>query len=70
MQAKGGDPEVAGAKFREIQESYQVLTDEKAKAAYDALTEAKKARDQERETKLNEMDKKRKVAPPSSNPTP
>ncbi|KAJ1491463.1 DnaJ domain-containing protein [Baffinella frigidus] len=24
VQAKGGDPEVASAKFREIQESYQV----------------------------------------------
>ena len=55
---------MAGAKFREIQESYQVLTDEKAKAAYDALQEAKK----EREVKLNEMDKKRKVAPPSRPP--
>jgi hypothetical protein len=57
MARTGGDPVAAAANFRKIQESYQVLTDEKAKATYDALQEAKR----QREAKMQEMDKKRKA---------
>jgi DnaJ-class molecular chaperone len=35
------DVEGAAKRFIHLQESYAVLTDEKAKAAYDALLEAK-----------------------------
>lgn len=44
-------------RFIEIQEAYQILTDEKAKEACDALMQAKK----QRELRENEMDKKRKA---------
>ncbi len=44
-------------RFIEIQEAYQILTDEKAKEACDALLQAKKQREQ----RENEMDKKRKA---------
>ncbi|KAJ1490458.1 hypothetical protein T484DRAFT_1777178 [Baffinella frigidus] len=37
--AKGGHPDKEAAKFRAIQESYEVLADEDAKAAYHALEE-------------------------------
>ena len=57
MARTGGDPVAAATNFRKIQESYQVLTDEKAKAAYDALQEAKR----QREARIQEMDKKRKA---------
>jgi len=39
VEASGGNREEAMGKFREMQESYEVLADEKAKAKYDALWE-------------------------------
>jgi DnaJ-class molecular chaperone len=49
--------ETAAKKFMEIQESYQALSDDKVRAAYDAMMQAKV----QREAKVQEMDKKRKA---------
>ena len=54
---KNQGDEAAAKKFMEIQEAYQALSDEKVRAAYDAMCQAKA----QREAKLHEMDRKRKA---------
>ena len=54
---KNKGSEDAAKKFMEIQESYQALSDDKVREAYDAMIQAKT----QREAKVQEMDKKRKA---------
>ena len=54
---KNRGDEAKSKKFMEIQEAYQALSDDKVKEAYDAMCQAKVAR----EAKVQEMDKKRKA---------
>jgi len=54
---KNQGDETAAKKFMEIQESYQALSDDKVREAYDAMVQAKV----QREAKVNDMDKKRKA---------
>mmetsp|Transcript_44487 Transcript_44487/g.69579 ORF Transcript_44487/g.69579 Transcript_44487/m.69579 type:complete len:211 (-) Transcript_44487:513-1145(-) len=54
---KNEGDEAAAKKFMEIQESYNVLTDEKLKQAFDELVKVK----QEKEARKNDMNKKRKA---------
>ncbi len=49
--------ETAAKKFMEIQESYQALSDDKVREAFDKMVEAK----MQQEAKKGEMDKKRKA---------